>query len=153
MTLNKLTQDQNQNTQNLKLLSQQDQKKDKYKEKIMLLNKNTKMNNEQLLSLLNDTFMEMENLDEANLQLEAEKDAYTGLYNDAVDEIKFLNTKLDEYEPRNLSENMINFAQKRSDSEKYNQLRQQRLKEMTARKQELIRSKNNYISRRNNLVN
>lgn len=119
----------------------------------MLLNKNTKMNNEQLLSLLNDTFMEMENLDEANLQLEAEKDAYTGLYNDAVDEIKFLNTKLDEYEPRNLSENMINFAQKRSDSEKYNQLRQQRLKEMTARKQELIRSKNNYISRRNNLVN
>jgi hypothetical protein len=111
------------------------------------------MNNDQLVSLLNDTFMEIDNLDEANIQLTAERDAYEGLYNDAIDEIKFLNTKLDEYEPRNVSENILKFVESRSDNEKYNLLRAKRLEEMTAKKKELICSKNNYISRRNNPVN
>lgn len=111
------------------------------------------MNNEQLTALLNDSLVEIENLDEQNIQLMAEKGAYEELYNDAMDEIKYLNTKLDEYEPRNVTENILKFAESRSDREKYNQLRAKRLEEMTAKKKELIRSKNNYVSRRNNLVN
>lgn len=85
------------------------------------------MNIDHLTSLLNDTIMENEKLDEENIQLTAERDAYEGLYNDAVDEIKYLNTKLDEYEPRNVSENILKFAESKSDNEKYNLLRTKRL--------------------------
>lgn len=72
------------------------------------------------MSLLNDSLMEIQNLDEENIQITAEKEAYQELYEEAVDEIKYLNTKLDEYEPREITGDAVKYMEMRSNNEEFN---------------------------------
>lgn len=74
--------------------------------------------------------------------------AYQEMYDESVEEIRYLQQQVDLHEPKEMPEETAKYIQRRGDLA-WNKHREERVREMKEREKELIRAQNGYTSRRN----